>query len=98
MDHYVTGGAVKRLREGLRMTQSQLAEKLNGHLPAGAVGKGIARLCTRTDFRRTGHQSEPGSKSQTLLTVCLSGLRKRPVVIWERFDFLLWDHAAFVRG
>ena len=23
MDHYVTGGAVKRLREGLRMTQSQ---------------------------------------------------------------------------
>ena len=29
MDHYVTGGAVKRLREGLRMTQSQLAEKLN---------------------------------------------------------------------
>ena len=29
MDHCVTGGAVKRVRAGLRMTQSQLAEKLN---------------------------------------------------------------------
>ena len=29
MDHYVTGGTIKRLREGMRMTQAQLAEQLN---------------------------------------------------------------------
>lgn len=29
MDHYVTGGTIKRLREGMRMTQLQLAEQLN---------------------------------------------------------------------
>lgn len=29
MDHYVTGETIKRLREGMRMTQAQLAEQLN---------------------------------------------------------------------
>jgi len=29
MDHYVTGGTIKRLREGMHMTQIQLAEQLN---------------------------------------------------------------------
>ena len=28
MDHYVTGGTIKRLREGRRLTQAQLAEKI----------------------------------------------------------------------
>ncbi len=29
MDHYITGGTIKRLRESMRMTQLQLAEQLN---------------------------------------------------------------------
>jgi len=29
MDHYVTGGTIKKLRESMRMTQLQLAEQLN---------------------------------------------------------------------
>lgn len=29
MNHYVTGTTIKRLREGMRMTQTQLAERLN---------------------------------------------------------------------
>lgn len=29
MDHYVTGGTIKKLREKMRMTQGQLAEQLN---------------------------------------------------------------------
>lgn len=29
MDHYVTGGTIRKLREGLRMTQAQLAQQLN---------------------------------------------------------------------
>lgn len=28
MDHYITGAAIKRLREAKRLTQAQLAEQL----------------------------------------------------------------------
>ena len=37
MDNYVTGAAIRRLREGKRMTQEELAEKI--HVSSKAVSK-----------------------------------------------------------